>query len=221
VLKAGFAFKATLRSGFSNAARQAFRKDDYAMLQMILLLFIVLDPFGNLVTINSLLHKQDAAARRRIILRESLIALGILMGAVFSGGPIMRALGLQPYALGVAGGIVLFMIAMGMLFPSKRVVDEDDFDDPVIVPIAIPFIAGPSTISIILLLSQKHELPLVAVSVLVAGIASAAILTLSPGIYAMLGHRGSRAMERLMGMLLVMMSVQMVLDGIHAYVKAV
>lgn len=191
------------------------------MLQMILLLFIVLDPFGNLVTINALLHKLDAPKRRRIMLRESLIALAILMSAVYAGGPIMQALGLKPYALGVAGGIVLFMIAMGMVFPAKRMMDEEDAGDPVIVPIAMPLIAGPSTISFILLLSQKHERSLVATSVFIAGMGSAIILTLSPAIYARLGHRGSRAMERLMGMLLVMMSVQMVLDGIQAYLKAV
>ncbi len=191
------------------------------MLQMILLLFIVLDPFGNLVTINALLHKQDASARRRIMLRESLIALAILLSAVFAGGPVMRALGLQPYSLGVAGGIVLFMIAMGMVFPAKKVVDEDDLGDPLIVPIAMPFIAGPSTISFILLLSQKHQRSDVALSVLLAGLGSTVILTLSPTIYSFLGHRGSRAMERLMGMLLVMMSVQMVMDGIQAYLKAV
>lgn len=191
------------------------------MLQMILLLFIVLDPFGNLVTINALLHKHDAASRRRIMFRESLIALVILLAAVFAAGPIMRALGLQPYSLGVAGGIVLFMIAMGMVFPAKKVVDDEELGDPLIVPIAMPFIAGPSTISFILLLSQKHDRGTVALSVFIAGLASAVILTLSPAIYAFLGHRGSRAMERLMGMLLVMMSVQMVMDGIQAYLKAV
>ncbi|MFN9719726.1 MAG: MarC family protein [Planctomycetota bacterium] len=191
------------------------------MLQMILLLFIVLDPFGNLVTINALLHKQTAAARRRIMFRESLIALAVLLAAVFAAGPIMRALGLQPYSLGVAGGIVLFMIAMGMVFPARKIVDDEELGDPLIVPIAVPFIAGPSTISFILLLSQKHDRGTVAFSVFLAGLGSAVILTLSPTIYAFLGNRGSRTVERLMGMLLVMMSVQMVMDGIQAYLKAV
>jgi multiple antibiotic resistance protein len=187
------------------------------MLQIVLLLFIVLDPFGNLVTINSLLHNLEAKKRRNVMLRESLIAMLILLASVFAGGPIMSALGLKPYALGIAGGIVLFMIAMGMVFPARRVVDEEDVGDPVIVPIAMPFIAGPSTISLILLLAEKHDRGTVAMAVLIAGTISALILTLSPSIYAFLGHRGSRAMERLMGMLLVMMSVQMVLDGIQAY----
>jgi multiple antibiotic resistance protein len=189
------------------------------MLQMILLLFIVLDPFGNLVTINSLLQSLEPARRRRIMLRESTIALGVLLAAVFAGGPVMGALGLKPYALGIAGGIVLFMIAMGMVFPVRRMLDEDDVADPFIVPIAMPLIAGPSTISLILLLAEKNGSLKTAASVLIAGILSATILTLSPAIYTRLGVRGARAVERLMGMLLVMLAVQMVLDGIQAYLN--
>lgn len=187
------------------------------MLQIVLLLFIVLDPFGNLVTINALLQDLDPKKRRLVMLRESGIALLILLASVFAGEAIMGALGLKPYALGIAGGIVLFMIAMGMVFPVRRVVDDKEIGDPFIVPIAMPFIAGPSTISLVLLLAEKHDRLTVAAAVMIAGSASAIILTLSPAIYSFLGIRGSRAMERLMGMLLVMMSVQMVLDGIHAY----
>ena len=95
------------------------------------------------------------------------------------------------------------MIAMGMVFPVRRMVDEEDVGDPVIVPIAMPFIAGPSTISRTLLLAEKYDR-----------------WTVAMAIYAFFGHRGSRAMERLMGMLLDMMSVQMVLDEIQAYLSA-
>ncbi len=189
------------------------------MLQTILLLFIVLDPFGNLVMINSLLRDYAPSQRRWIMVRESLVALLILQLAVFAGGPVLHALGLKTYSLGIAGGIVLFMIAMGMIFPGKKLMDEEDGGDPVIVPIAIPLIAGPSTISLILLLAQKHDRGHVAVSVLVACALSTLILALSPRIYTLLGVRGARAVERLMGMLLVMMAVQMVLDGIQAYLR--
>ena len=187
------------------------------MLQMVLLLFIVLDPFGNLVAINALLQGMDATKRRKVVLRESAIALLILLTFVFAGEAIMSALGLKTYALGISGGIVLFMIAMGMVFPARRVMEEKDFGDPFIVPVAIPFIAGPSTISLILLLAQKHDQIMVAGAVVIAASMSAVILAISPTIYALLGDRGTRAMERLMGMLLVMMAVQMVLDGIQAY----
>ena len=190
------------------------------MLQIILLLFIVLDPFGNMVTINSLLQEMEPGRRRMVMLRESGFALLILLAAVFAGEAIMGALGLKPYALGIAGGIVLFMIAMGMVFPARRPGEEQDGGDPFMVPIAMPFIAGPSTISLVLLLAEKHDRLTVAAAVLIAGSISAIILTLSPSIYAFLGVRGSRAMERLMGMLLVMMAVQMVLDGIRLYQQA-
>jgi multiple antibiotic resistance protein len=187
------------------------------MLQIVLLVFIVLDPFGNLVTINALLKDSSPQQRRWIMLRESLVATLILLLAVFAGGPVMSALGLKSFALGIAGGIVLFMIAIGMVFPAKRILDEEEAVDPVLVPIAIPLIAGPGTISLILLLAQKHDRGMVAASVALASVASTLILVLSPGIYAFLGVRGARAMERLMGMLLVMMAVQMVLDGLQAY----
>jgi multiple antibiotic resistance protein len=194
-----------------------FDGNDWGLFQTILLLFIVLDPFGNLVLINSLLKDHSPAKRRWIMLRESGIALGILQIAVFAGDTVMRALGLETSSLGIAGGIVLFMIAMGMIFPTKKLLDEDDLADPVIVPIAIPLLAGPGTISLILLLAQKHHRVLVGVAVLLACGLSSLILALSPRIHAFLGTRGSRALERLMGMLLVMMAVQMVLDGIRAY----
>jgi multiple antibiotic resistance protein len=196
-----------------------FDGNDWGLFQTILLLFIVLDPFGNLVLINSLLKDHSPAKRRWIMLRESGIALGILQIAVFAGDTVMRALGLETSSLGIAGGIVLFMIAMGMIFPTKKLLDEDDLADPVIVPIAIPLLAGPGTISLILLLAQKHHRVLVGVAVLLACGLSSLILALSPRIHAFLGTRGSRALERLMGMLLVMMAVQMVLDGVRAYLR--
>ena len=77
------------------------------MISIALLLFIVLDPFGNLVTLNTLLQTSEPARRRRIIVRESVIALGILQLAVFAGGGVLHALGLQNYTLGISGGIVL------------------------------------------------------------------------------------------------------------------
>ncbi|MFM8476421.1 MAG: MarC family protein [Planctomycetaceae bacterium] len=197
-----------------------FDGNQWGMFQTILLLFIVLDPFGNLVLINSLLKDYSPARRRSIMLRESAIALGILQVAVFAGDAVMGALGLETSSLGIAGGIVLFMIAMGMIFPAKKLLDDEDVSDPVIVPIAIPLLAGPGTISLILLLAQKHNRLLVGLAVLVACGLSSLILALSPRIHAFLGTRGSRALERLMGMLLVMLAVQMVLDGVRGYLQA-
>lgn len=125
------------------------------MLSIALLLFIVLDPFGNMVTLNTLLGSHAPGARRRIMLRESTIALGILLLCVFAGGTLLSALGLDAYTLGISGGIVLFMIALGMVFPAKRVMDDEGFEDPLVVPIAMPLIAGPGAISIVIVLAEK------------------------------------------------------------------
>ena len=179
------------------------------MISIALLLFIVLDPFGNLVTLNTLLRAATPARRRRIIIRESLIALAIL-----------RALGLQTYTLGISGGIVLFMIALGMVFPARKVLDKEGLEDPLVVPIAMPLIAGPGAISVVILLAQTNPVLNVAGAVVAAWLPTAVILTVSTWIFNFLGPRGAVALERLMGILLVMLSVQMVLDGIAGYLAA-
>lgn len=190
------------------------------MFSTALLLFIVLDPFGNLVTLNTLLRSHEPARRRRIIVRESTIALGILLLFVFAGGRILHALGLQAYTLGISGGIVLFMIALGMVFPARRVMDDEALSDPLVVPIAMPLIAGPGAISIVILLAQRNPPPSVAAAVVLAWLATATILSISTWVFKALGPRGALALERLMGILLVMLSVQMVLDGVGAYLTS-
>ncbi len=191
-----------------------------AVFSVALLLFIVLDPFGNLVTLNTLLRAHAPARRRRIIVRESLIALLILLIFVFAGGAILGALGLQPYTLGIAGGIVLFMIALGMVFPARRVIDDEAFEDPLVVPIAMPLIAGPGAISTVILLAQKNGVWTVAAAVGLSWLVTAVVLGASTAVFRLLGPRGANALERLMGILLVMVSVQMVLDGVGAYLTS-
>jgi len=189
------------------------------VISIALLLFIVLDPFGNLVTLNTLLRAAAPARRRRIIIRESIIALGILQLFVFAGGAILRALGLQAYTLGISGGIVLFMIALGMVFPARKVLDKEGLDDPLVVPIAMPLIAGPGAISVVILLAQTNPVWNVAGAVGIAWLPTAVMLTAATWLFNFLGPRGAVAVERLMGILLVMVSVQMVLNGLSAYMK--
>lgn len=190
------------------------------MFSIALLLFIVLDPFGNLVTLNTLLRTSDLRHRRRVIVRESVIALLILLVFAFAGGAILGALGLQSYTLGISGGIVLFMIALGMVFPARRVLDEDVVNDPLVVPIAMPLIAGPGAISMVMLLAQNSSFSVVTSAIVLAWLPTAVILAVSTWVFKWLGPRGATALERLMGILLVMLSVQMVLDGVGAYLRA-
>lgn len=186
------------------------------MISIALLLFLIMDPFGNLVVLNALLSKYSPQERRLIILREAAIATVILLLAAFFGGTVLHHLGLQEHTLRLAGGIVLFLIALGMLFPSRSMIEESTDESPLIVPIAMPLIAGPSAISMVILFSEKHNPMIVSSAVLIAAAASTLLLATSSTVFAFLGRRGATALERLMGMLLIMISVQMILDGINA-----
>jgi multiple antibiotic resistance protein len=174
-----------------------------------------MDPFGNLVIINSLLRDQSQNKKQRIILRESFFAFCILLICAYFGSSVLSILGLSQPALRISGGIILFIVSLGMVFPQKSVYG-DEKTDPFIVPIAMPLIAGPSTISIVFLLGAEPELfvyKVIAISCIIVGL----VLYYSPIIFKVFGERGTQALERLTGMLLVMISVQMLLTGLKEF----
>ncbi len=181
-----------------------------------LTLFLVLDPFGNIPLFHSILSRVPAERRRPVLIRELLIALVILMVFLFAGPLVLSTLGIRSSTLSISGGILLFLIALGMVFPSKSLFIDEDDDEPFIVPLAVPLMVGPSSIALILVLATKHpeETASSALAVAIAWAGSAAVLLLSPLFLRFLGSKGTRAMERLMGLLLIMIAVQMFLDGI-------
>lgn len=183
-----------------------------------LTLFLVLDPFGNMVLFHSVLSRVPEEKRRRVLVRELLIALAILMVFLLAGPLILSTLGIRPSTLSISGGILLFLIALGMVFPAKSLLLDDDMEEPFIVPLAVPMMAGPSAIALLLLLASKYPGQTVGavVAVAVAWAASAVILLVSPRLLRLLGNKGTRAMERLMGLLLILISVQMFLDGVYS-----
>lgn len=188
-------------------------------LSAALMLFLILDPLGNIPVFHSLLAGLAEAQRRRVIVRELVIALGVLLGFLFAGQFVLRILGLQQSSLSIAGGIILFLIALNMVFPSKGLQAELEATDPFIVPLAVPLVAGPSAIAALLLLatSQPARLWEWAGALCVAWLLTAAILLASTGLMKLIGQRGLRAIEKLMGMLLIMIAVQMFLDGVKDY----
>lgn len=192
-----------------------------SFLSAAILLFLVIDPLGNLVTINSLLHEIPTRQRQRLILRECVIALGILIVFLVAGNSLLSALDLRASTLSVSGGIVLFLIALGMVFPTRAhpayVVDGS----PILVPIAVPLIAGPSSLAVLLLMAKQEPESLgkwMAALGVAMGV-STIILVLSPLFYEKLGKPLTSAIERLVGMLLITLSIQMFLDGIAAYIS--
>ncbi|GHC46171.1 MarC family protein [Roseibacillus persicicus] len=187
------------------------------MLSLAFLLIIVIDPFGNMIAVNAMLKDLPPRTRLFVILRESIIAFSLLLMAALVGSTVLQLLGLDRYSLSISGGIVLFLIALGMLFPNRKIGDESTDGIPLIVPIAMPLIAGPSAISMVILFAQNHPKPDVVLAVFLSCLVSTSLLAAGTRIFQFLGVRGSMALERLMGMLLILISVQMILDGIDEY----
>jgi multiple antibiotic resistance protein len=182
--------------------------------------FLVFDPFGNVAVFHALLAKLPENRRRPVLIREMLIALAVMVLFLLLGERLLGFLGLDPPALSISGGIILFLIALGMLFPARSIMTEsDDDDEPFIVPMAVPMFAGPSAIALLLLTTTKHPDRMLEIGAALglAWIGSAAILLLSPLLMRFLGRKGTRALERLMGLLLILVSVQMFLDGLADY----
>ncbi|MCX7065432.1 MAG: YhgN family NAAT transporter [Proteobacteria bacterium] len=189
------------------------------ILAVAVTLFFVMDPLGNIPIFNAVLSRYDPRTRSRIVARELIIALVILLAFLFAGNRVMQFLGLTQPTLSLSGGILLFIIALRMIFPRPSGSEEEDVDDPFIVPLAMPLVAGPSTIAILLLQSSSHPEKIWqwCTALVLAWIATTMILACSPWLMKALGDRGVRALERLMGMLLVLLAVQMFLDGVTQF----
>jgi multiple antibiotic resistance protein len=190
-------------------------------LSATLLLVTIMDPLGNVANFISGLRPVPSERRLKVIARELLIALAILVVFLFAGPWLLGLLHLTREALFISGGVVLFLIALKMIFPpSRREVDEP-MTEPFIVPLATPMIAGPSVLATLLVLVSAHpdQIGRWLAALLIAWGITAAVLLCSPAIARVLREKGSIAVERLMGMLLVMVAVQMFLNGIEFYLK--
>ena len=187
-----------------------------------ILLFLIMDPLGNIPLFLSLLKNVAPERRRLVLIRELIIALIVLFFFLFSGKYLLSALQLKAESVSIAGGIVLFLIGIRMIFPSRDGVFGGDVDaEPFIVPMAIPAVAGPSTMAAVMLLANGNPGRTVdwSIALFLAWLATSVLLISSTYLYRWLGASVLVALERLMGMLLVALSVQMFLDGLVAYVR--
>jgi len=186
----------------------------------VITLFLTMDPLGNIPLFLSVLKSVRPERRRRVLLREILLAYVVLLAFLLFGSYVLQFLQLEQDTISIAGGIVLFLIAVRMIFPRDRFGESDELEgEPFLVPLAVPLIAGPSTLAVLLLLQRSSSGQPVAllVALTIAWVASAAVLLSSTFLYRILRERGLIAIERLMGMILVMMSVQMFMNGIRAF----
>jgi multiple antibiotic resistance protein len=188
-----------------------------------LMLYLILDPVGNTPALLTLLKDTPLARRNWVIVRENLIALAVLLFFLFFGRPLLDFLGIKGPELEIAGGVVIFLISLRMMFPTRGgIMGEDEFaGEPFVVPLAVPLIAGPSAIAVVMLFTSARPdaiaLPAAVVAVLCAWSASLATLLVGHQLARALGRRGVVATERLMGMVLCVIAVHIMLVGVEAY----
>ena len=183
------------------------------------LIFLVTDPFGNIAIFIAALKNVEPRRRLWVTARELLFALGLLLLFLTFGEVFLSSLGLSREAIAIAGAIILFVIAMRLIFPSAQgVLGDVPGGEPLLVPLATPAVAGPSALAVLMTLRNTHTGPLweLYAAVLMAWAVAAVILLQASFLQRFLGERGLTALERLMGMLLIMLSVDMLLDNLQS-----
>lgn len=189
-------------------------------LSAAVMLFLIMDPLGNLPVFMVMLKHLDVKRRRIVLMRELCFALAIMLAFLFAGEQILGFLNLRQEAVRISGGVILFIIALRMIFPQEgKVAGLTAGEEPFLVPMATPMIAGPSVLASLMLLANQDGDRMLdwSLALLAAWGVSAVLLLFNEVLIKLLGNRGLKAVERLMGMLLVMLAVQMLLDGISTY----
>ena len=194
--------------------------------QSFILLLLVTDPFGNVPLFVSTLRQVAPERRHRVVVRECLIAFGLLLVFMIVGRPFLEALQLSEVALRIGGGVVLFLIALRMVFPQPGGVfgqTHAGATEPLIVPLATPALAGPSALVTVLLFSSQAKMSmwLYAAVISLVAIVWLAVLLAAERLQRVLGDAVMTAFERLMGLILTAIAIEMLLAGVRAYVASI
>jgi MarC family membrane protein len=197
---------------------------DVSFTSTVVILLLVMDPVGNIPLFVSLLKRIAPRRRAAIIARECGIAFALLLVFAFFGRTILELLGLSHSSLNIAGGVILFLIALRMIFKHPEGVfgtDGSGQGEPFIVPLAVPSIAGPTAIATVVLMASgaPQRLAALVVALAVAMAITLALLLFAERIARLVGERGLAALDRLMGLVLTAIAVEMLLRGIEAFVR--
>ena len=186
-----------------------------------ILLLLVLDPFGNIPIVVGALARVPRERRLRVVLRECLFAFVILLAFMAGGRTFMQWLQLSDASLAIAGGIILFLISLRMVFPTPEgIFGETPDSEPFLVPLAVPSIAGPSALATVMLMVSRDPAHFWtwALALTMAMAATTVVLAASGRLQAWLGDRAVNAFERLMGLVLTALAVEMLLNGVRMFV---
>ena len=191
--------------------------------QLAMIFFIVTNPIGNSPTIIALIKDHSIREQQKILFRESLFSMLLAFFFLFLGESFLNNLKIENYALYISGGILLFLVALHMIFttPTEERVKETPKRDPFIVPIATPLLSGAGLLTMIMLNSkQENDNFKVFLAILLAWIGVTAVLVSAPYLQIVLGKRGLSALEQLMGMLLAMIAMEMIVQGSALFMTA-
>jgi multiple antibiotic resistance protein len=194
---------------------------EFSIIGTAVLLMFILDPFGNVPLLLAILKDVDKKRKKFIIIRESIFGLIILLTFFFFGEAFLGIFHLETGAVTIAGGVIFFVIALKMIFPGEKGnVALFGSEDPFVVPVAIPLIAGPSALATLLVMTKSYSEHFwgLFTSLMLAWACSTFILYMSPFLYKVLREKGLSALEKLMGMLLLMLAVQMFVDGVRVLI---
>ncbi len=192
------------------------------LVAITILIFLIMDPLGNVISFLQVLEKHKPGQQRRIILREMVFALTLMLFFCYLGERFLDILGMSETTVRLVSAIILFGISLGILFPNAnslrmRLTAEEN---PFLVPLAIPLISGPAILGTILLYTHidptLYVLPL---GIFIAWVPATLILVFSPQVYGIVGRNGLRAMERLIGMILILLATQRFMEGIQLFVQ--
>lgn len=191
------------------------------LLSATVLLILVTDPFGNVPLVVAALREVPPERRLRVVIRECLIAYFLLLVFLFGGKAFLELMHLSETSVSIAGGVILFLIALKMVFPSPGgVFGDGGVGEPFIVPLAIPAIAGPSALATVMLLASRSpgSLGMLVIAVSITMAISVVVLASADRVQRVIGEHGVLAVERLMGLVLTALAVEMLLSGIRTFV---
>ncbi len=196
---------------------------NYSFASATILLILVADPVGNIPIFANALRGVPPRRRPWVIVREVLIAFAVLLAFMFLGERFLQLMGLSELSLQIGGGVIMFLIALRMIFPPPSTGEPEQMMEPLIVPLAIPAVAGPSALATVLLLvSQAPERRMEWIGALcITMVISTVVLVLAERIQRIAGDRFVIALERLMGLVLVALSIEMMLRGFKTFAQQV
>ncbi|MBS4168746.1 MarC family protein [Parachlamydia sp. AcF125] len=195
--------------------------EDLSLFSITLVLFLIMDPLGNIAPFREMLKKIEPQKQKQVILREMLIALFAILVFNFLGEVIFEYLQVTGTTVQISSGIILFLGALKILFSSRDNPRSNlPQEEPFIIPLAIPLVAGPSLLATVMLYAEMQtSIPLMLGGIFIAWGLASTILLFSNRLHALLGNSGLIACEKLMGMVLILLAIQRFLEGVENFIK--